>query len=389
MDLPRTICAPERGGLQIHDWGTHDPLAAGFVTSPPELAAEILEHFGADPVGVCNRAPRSEAAPLPGVARKPHAADDEARAGARPDQPLGLGSLRAGLRRRALCRASVLARARCFASAARSRARSGDRGSAPPRLPRPRRGHRGADRRGRERDHADLRPQPRRGTALRRRPSDRRRARAHRAEAAPRPLAHARGARVVSRTHDGSPDGHRLQGGCSAGRRAPFASPSGFRTTKRSRASASISRDASLTVASGPASSSTPIARRSRASCCCCATASTGGPAFRRVERCDRLYQGPKLGLLPDLLAEWSRDAEICALDIADDRPDRGPLRRRAHRRPPGEGLFLAAGPALTPKRVSQPVSVMDFGPTIAAWLGVGLADVDGEPIPELLGASR
>ena len=61
VDLPRTICRPEAGARQVHDWGTHDALAPGFVTSPPELAAEILERYGSDPVGVCNRAPRREA----------------------------------------------------------------------------------------------------------------------------------------------------------------------------------------------------------------------------------------------------------------------------------------------------------------------------------------
>jgi hypothetical protein len=115
----------------------------------------------------------------------------------------------------------------------------------------------------------------------------------------------------------------------------------------------------------------------------------TGAPAFRRVERCDRLYQGPRLGLLPDLLAEWSRDAEIFALES----PTIGRIEGRYTGVRSGDhreaGLFLAAGPGLTPKRVDPPVSVMDFGPTVAAWLGVALADVDGEPIPELLAASR
>jgi hypothetical protein len=49
------------------------------------------------------------------------------------------------------------------------------------------------------------------------------------------------------------------------------------------------------------------------------------------------------------------------------------------------DGLYLAAGPGLNPKRVEKPASVMDFGPTIAARLGVELGDVDGRPIPELL----
>ena len=44
--------------------------------------------------------------------------------------------------------------------------------------------------------------------------------------------------------------------------------------------------------------------------------AATGGPAFERVERCDDLYRdGPKLRLLPDLLAEWTRDAEFQAIE--------------------------------------------------------------------------
>jgi hypothetical protein len=61
VDLPRTIFSPGFRGLQVHDWGTHDPLAPGFLTSPPELAAEILERYGADPVGVHRRAARERA----------------------------------------------------------------------------------------------------------------------------------------------------------------------------------------------------------------------------------------------------------------------------------------------------------------------------------------
>jgi hypothetical protein len=38
-------------------------------------------------------------------------------------------------------------------------------------------------------------------------------------------------------------------------------------------------------------------------------------------------------------------------------------------------------GEGVTPGRVERPVSIMDFGPTIAARLGVSLADIDGRPI--------
>jgi predicted AlkP superfamily phosphohydrolase/phosphomutase len=112
----------------------------------------------------------------------------------------------------------------------------------------------------------------------------------------------------------------------------------------------------------------------------------TGGPAFLRVERCDDLYRdGPKLPLLPDLVAEWTRDAEFQALESPTIGRVEGRYQgvRTGDHRP--HGLYLAAGPGLTPKRVEKPASVMDFGPTIAARLGAPLGDVDGEPIPELL----
>jgi predicted AlkP superfamily phosphohydrolase/phosphomutase len=114
--------------------------------------------------------------------------------------------------------------------------------------------------------------------------------------------------------------------------------------------------------------------------------AASGGPAFHRVERCDQLYpEGTKLHLLPDLLAEWTRDAEFQALESPTIGRVEGRYRgvRTGDHRP--HGLFLATGPGLTPGRVDTPVSVMDFGPTVAARLRVELDDVDGDPIPELL----
>jgi predicted AlkP superfamily phosphohydrolase/phosphomutase len=115
----------------------------------------------------------------------------------------------------------------------------------------------------------------------------------------------------------------------------------------------------------------------------------TGGPAFVRVERCDELYDGPRLDQLPDLLAEWTRDAEFDALESpAIGRVEgRYPGVRTGDHRP--DGLFFATGPGLTRGRVERPVSVMDFGPTIAEKLGVELEDVDGRPIRELLADAR
>jgi predicted AlkP superfamily phosphohydrolase/phosphomutase len=111
----------------------------------------------------------------------------------------------------------------------------------------------------------------------------------------------------------------------------------------------------------------------------------TGGPAFREVERCDRLYDGPRLALLPDLLAEWTREAEFTALAS----PTIGRIEgryagvRTGDHRP--QGLVLATGPETAPGPLRAPVSILDLGPTIAARLGVELEGVDGQPVSGLL----
>lgn len=49
------------------------------------------------------------------------------------------------------------------------------------------------------------------------------------------------------------------------------------------------------------------------------------------------------------------------------------------------EGLLLAAGPGSHPRCIDAEASVMDAAPTLAAYCGVVLPDVDGEPIPSLV----
>ena len=60
MDVPKTVIAADLNGIQLADWGTHDPDPASvFLTSPPELAADVTARFGRDPVGPCDRVPRT------------------------------------------------------------------------------------------------------------------------------------------------------------------------------------------------------------------------------------------------------------------------------------------------------------------------------------------
>lgn len=59
IDIPHAPPSPGFAGVQVANWCTHDPDARGFFTSPPSLAAEMLERFGSDPVGDCDRLPRT------------------------------------------------------------------------------------------------------------------------------------------------------------------------------------------------------------------------------------------------------------------------------------------------------------------------------------------
>lgn len=62
VDVPKSPLTPQINGLQLVDWGTHDPeLDDPFRTAPPSLAAEITARFGRDPVGDCNHIGRGAA----------------------------------------------------------------------------------------------------------------------------------------------------------------------------------------------------------------------------------------------------------------------------------------------------------------------------------------
>jgi predicted AlkP superfamily phosphohydrolase/phosphomutase len=60
VDVPKAPLTPNLNGIQLVDWGTHDPdPGSTFVTWPPELAADVTTRFGGDPVGPCDRVPRT------------------------------------------------------------------------------------------------------------------------------------------------------------------------------------------------------------------------------------------------------------------------------------------------------------------------------------------
>jgi len=385
VDLPRTICTPGRRGLQVYDWGTHDPVAPGFITSPPELAAEILERYGTDPVGVCNHVARSEArhyreflAKLKRrVSLKRELAQDLMARWAWDLFALGFGE--------AHCVAH-----QCW--------------------------------------HVHDASHPRHDPALAREVGDPLLHVYRALDGAITELVAAAGREttlIVILSHGVGPhyDGDhlidealaRIERTLRHGRSLTLAERVSYAVRANDRAKPPIAGRLqrwparafrkSFRIPNNEAFAGIRINLEGREphgrirpgvefDSYCAALARellllrngvTGRPVFLRVERCDRLYQGSKLALLPDLLAEWSRDSEIRALEsptIGRVEGQYAGVRTGDHR---AQGLFLATGPGLTPARVDTPVSVMDFGPTIAAQLGVELGDVDGKPIPELL----
>lgn len=105
----------------------------------------------------------------------------------------------------------------------------------------------------------------------------------------------------------------------------------------------------------------------------------SGRPLVKEVLRAAEVFPGEHSGDLPDLLVRWHRDGPIAG--AASDRigrivrPDTSTRRTGDHR---PEGLFFVRGPGIVPGAVRETVRAEDFAPTMAALLGVELADVDG-----------
>lgn len=122
----------------------------------------------------------------------------------------------------------------------------------------------------------------------------------------------------------------------------------------------------------------------------------SGKPIVKRVRRTSDLYRGAYLDCLPDIIVEWSDD-QIVKLGHEGNTVRIGSNRigliegihmgRRTgdHR---ADGLFMAMGPGIKPRRMERPVSIMDFAPTITCLLGVEIGDTDGQVIPELVKSS-
>lgn len=123
----------------------------------------------------------------------------------------------------------------------------------------------------------------------------------------------------------------------------------------------------------------------------------TGGPLVAAVHRTADLHSGDRLEALPDLLVEWNPatptgttahgDSAGATIRASSDKigtvEGQNAYIRTGDHSP--EGWFTLAGPGIEPGEVPEPVSVMDFHPTLCRLLGLDAPSSDGSPISALL----
>ena len=109
--------------------------------------------------------------------------------------------------------------------------------------------------------------------------------------------------------------------------------------------------------------------------------AETGRTIVQNVLRVSEVFEGDHLDMLPDLLVVWKRDAPLKVLrsrklGTFEVCPPR--LRTGNHVE---NGVYMISGPGIEPEEASEPASITDIGPTIAALLGSELPNVEGKSL--------
>ncbi len=115
----------------------------------------------------------------------------------------------------------------------------------------------------------------------------------------------------------------------------------------------------------------------------------TGRPLVREVLRTAEEFPGEHQSALPDLLVLWDRTApirKVTSEKIGNLEREYSGIRTGDHR---NHGRFYARGPSIAAGKLADAVHITDFAPTIAAMLNVELLDVDGKPIPSLCGINQ
>jgi predicted AlkP superfamily phosphohydrolase/phosphomutase len=115
----------------------------------------------------------------------------------------------------------------------------------------------------------------------------------------------------------------------------------------------------------------------------------TGEPMVERVVRTADSYKGEHAGALADLFVVWNKSGWVTSVVSPKvGRITRSPAGIRSGDHTP-HGLFMAYTPNLTAGRRELPFSILDCAPTVASMLGVALHGVEGKPIQEICGATH
>lgn len=114
----------------------------------------------------------------------------------------------------------------------------------------------------------------------------------------------------------------------------------------------------------------------------------TGEPLVQNVTALDDYYSGPERASMPDLVVEWNHSAPIRSIGAPRyGRVDRESISNRTGDHIPG-GLLVTRGPGIEPGSTGEEVSMLDLAPTICAAVDVDLPGVDGTVRPDLIGAA-
>ena len=116
--------------------------------------------------------------------------------------------------------------------------------------------------------------------------------------------------------------------------------------------------------------------------------ADTGTPVVTKIMDMDKTLQRENIDGFPDLLIMWNKDEPILGVTS----PNVGEVRMKYDYLRTGDhtfgGLFCAQGPQTEAGKAAQPVVTRDFAPTIGALLGTPLPGLDGQPIAAICGST-
>lgn len=115
----------------------------------------------------------------------------------------------------------------------------------------------------------------------------------------------------------------------------------------------------------------------------------TGKPLVKEVVRTSELYKGDHAGDFADLFVVWNKTGPVTAVGSPKIGKVTGTFSGTRTGDHTPHGLLVARMPQLTAGRRKEPISILDLAPTVASLVGVTLTGVEGRPISELCGAGH